>query len=163
MRNTRLTSALFDDRDNFLIFIDVDVAARMVTRGKARSYQPTKSWRCTGQNRRGSNSPLAAVCLLPPPPPPSNSFNTPATLTFSDVLANVGLSIRAGGYISSARLQAAHYKIAEFRVPSWVSLICVMASERVENLPAFVSPLTDIDQRLARELAYDDVSSAFLT
>jgi hypothetical protein len=163
LRNTRLASALFDDRDNFMQFIDRDSAQEMVKRGKARSYQPTKSWRCTGQNRRGSSSPMAAVALLPPPPPPSDSFDTPTTVTWSDMLANVGLSVRPGGYISSARLQAAHDKIAEFRVPSWVNLICVMGRERLENLPAFASPLADIDHRLARELACDDVSQAFAT
>jgi hypothetical protein len=57
------------------------------------------------------------------------------------MLANVEQPVRPGGQISSGRIRAAREKIAEFRVPSWVNLICVMSRERMENLPAFVSPL----------------------
>lgn len=62
---------------------------------------------------------LKAIALNPPPPPPSTSKPTPTTITVADLLANVGLAMRDGQWVSRARQEAATAKIEGFKIPSW--------------------------------------------
>lgn len=54
------------------------------------------------------------------PAPPSKSPDSAADLTLGDMLANVGLAVRPGGYVSPAREAQAKAKVKEFENhPGW--------------------------------------------
>lgn len=52
--------------------------------------------------------------------------NSPASISYSEALANVGLAIRRGETVSRSRMQAIQAKVAAFAKPSW-SDRCVTA------------------------------------
>lgn len=101
MRNNHLQVELFSERNARLIFITLAAAERLLLSNAARV-----------KIRTGKR--LYSIMLNPPPPPPSDSPCSPTTITLDDMLANVGLTLRCGGYVTRARREAAQDKIAVF-------------------------------------------------
>jgi hypothetical protein len=106
MRNTRLGKVeLYDERQNFIAHIEPWRAAQYLSHKIARVL------------RRADHATIKSVQLLPPAPPPSASATSPACITYSDVLANVGCPARLNSdWISPARITSVQDKIEEFRV-----------------------------------------------
>lgn len=109
MRNTRLEVALYDG-SCLLKFVPQPAAWRMVhDRGAKILKQHGKM--------------LHSIVLVHPPPKPSESPNSPATITLSEMMANVGEPLHRDDFVSRARQREAHAKIEFFRTPSWSDVV----------------------------------------
>ena len=127
MRNTRLEMVeLFDDRSNFVTHIKSSLVAKYLASKVARVRQ-----------RIGER--VKSIELLPAPKA-SDSPTTPATITYGDMMANVGLPAGLhNNFISEGRIFAAQAKIAGFQRPSWADRIHRVSPDVLPNLPSFCS------------------------
>lgn len=130
MRNNRFSVALHDERDVFIRYISSGEASSRIDRQNSHVLLVV-----SGVNSYGCKVPLVRAISLNrpgPPPQPSTSAISPCPITYSDMMANVGLP--AGIHdldILPGRMAAARDKIAEFETPAWADMIVKRQPEAV--------------------------------